>query len=159
MRGGRMSQARQLGGSIGRRAYSADRCLSISEEWGETYPGVRVLIDSLRMIQNGFTVEDFDEDRLEQILIQGEHDESPRSEATYLWKLFDNGADTMQLRQHVLGVLYQIGAVGVKATPQDPYCYVSERPNLIDSGLTEECRMEVHPGLWRALGIRPTGGR
>jgi len=118
--------------------YSRERLQSIEDEWQENYPGFEAFLRSLSGFPASFGPEVFDDDWICDLLAQGEGVNADHSVLGIFFQMFTRGSVSEPLREFALGILFQVGAIGVKLTERDPVTYSYTQPDLIETGIPDQ---------------------
>jgi hypothetical protein len=69
---------------------------------------------------------------------------------------YANAIDEWGIIQAYLATMYKLGVVGIKTTSQAPVRWaMTDAPSIAPAALTMESHIEIHPMLYRALGVNP----
>lgn len=138
--------------------YSEKRQNALIEEWIEVHPLVGHYFAPLKLKKAVFdpaALEGKDIDDLIQAVLR-----TPNPERDPLGKLclkfYADELETWDVLQAYLSMMYKIGAVGVKATSQSPMRWaMADTPTISPTSFAMDSHVEVHPMLYRALGVVP----
>ncbi len=136
-------------------SYSEDRLQAIEDEWGENYGEINTLIKFLIGKVNGFRLHNIKEDEFYHIF----GIDSPEklfkgllSDLVSKWN-----AQTLEFQEflkEIIHLLYQIGILGIKKSPQYPIMYSYEDISSISiTDINSDCRIYIHPAFFSALKV------
>ncbi|WP_279356187.1 P-loop ATPase, Sll1717 family [Methylobacterium indicum] len=137
--------------------YSRIRRQAIEEEWQSAFPSLPRLLDYLQSFKS-VTIEFKDlceKDPVMELALpftEKRWNYDPiYEEAT---KLYSVGGDPIDFMKEALGILYRVGAIGIKPAPGERY-YFSHRDDPVynTAVLDVKARITIHMMLHRALGI------
>jgi hypothetical protein len=138
--------------------YSQSRLSSLQDEWQENYFGLGIVFKMFRGMKETLRVGDIDDDFLVRLL----ETEMDYPKALWLKRFLDQFVDQgdlalQSIRHQFISILYLVGFLGIKPSPQDNVKY-SFLPSgqIISEDLTDSALLHIHPAFHRALAIRPT---
>lgn len=139
--------------------YSRNRLNSVIDEWKDSYHGIHVVLSVFKKLGELFRYSEVSDSYIDELWENPEHVHSQ-----WLIGLQDgylNGSISYSdIRDSILNALYIVGIVGIKRTPEDPYCYSYERPlDITEWGITDmnECKFAYHDAFNIALRLRGQG--
>lgn len=137
------------------RIYSAQRLVSLEDEWKENYPGIGTVLRVLRGMNDGFIPEDLDYERLMPVLIEGEDDPEANTFPGEIHKLVEIQSVPLEtvVRDRIIPVLFQVGVIGVKLTGAHPIEFSYTIPDLLRNGLHSDSYLYFHPSLYLSLDV------
>lgn len=137
------------------RIYSAQRLVSLEDEWKENYPGVGAILRILRGMNDGFTPEELDYERLIPVLIAGEADPGAISLPGEIHQMVEIQKVPIAtvVRERIVPILFQVGVIGVKLTGAHPIEFSYGTPDLLRNGLYSDSYLYFHPSLYLSLDI------
>ena len=139
------------------KVYSAKRLRYICDEWRSVFPNLQDYIKILEKSFFRFTVDDIDYVKIDDFVQASLQEENRCHGPMYpqARRFLDGKVNRTDLALQLLWYLYRTGVVGVK---NDNYSGMRwsflENWALTFPQITVECRFEVHPGFWSALGVR-----
>ncbi|MGE8219181.1 MAG: P-loop ATPase, Sll1717 family [Stenotrophomonas acidaminiphila] len=138
-------------------AYSRKRKNALIDEWLNTLPSVKDALDVLQGMPETFSRSAIIEAKIESVATQLAVSERDDDLIRLCKKALEpkSSVTTAQILSAVLQVLYHVGAIGVKYSPESPY-YWSYRddPSLSQGDAKRVVSIKVHKMLWKALDIR-----
>ena len=136
------------------REYSNSRFQSIQDEWDSNYPGILFFLNLLKNRDSSFLLSGITEDEWKDKALKFV------CEIERPGKLFDLSREIVEndsyheSRSHLVWILYNIGAIGLKTDSNLPVHWSHERHDALSPlEITDFCRVTVHPALHRTLGI------
>lgn len=136
------------------RDYSVGRLRSLEDEWSPTYPDIDVVFRAFDGSVESFSLASLEDNRLINTLVTGERAEDPNSVARLVYEMDKQGRSYSEIWLALAEVLFRVGFLGVKATPQEPMTFSYQQPSLTVGTLPGESRFAVHPALHLALHVR-----
>ena len=137
--------------------YSHERLQALNDEWFENYGSLFVLYSFLKAGTPRFRISDIEEAVKEHFVVQmgkNEHD-SLSAELKADFDQFGESFDALPLLNRILGILYEIGLIGVKISPDKPTSFSYESYSIYKpEEFTEETKFYVHRMFHRALRIK-----
>lgn len=134
--------------------YSLERLNAIEDEWNENYDLLHPYFSILKGKQFKFQEHDInwrDLERFCKSLHNKTRSKELRSITNYGWKKHREH-DT---KRHLLNVLYKIGCIGIKPTPDSKLMYSFHYSNTLDSfDLSPSFSYYINPALYKALLIK-----
>lgn len=134
--------------------YSRDRLHMLEDEWEENYPGLGPAFEIFTEIEDRFTIQEIDQDKLNAFLWKQKEKGSDFFGADLHDAIFTESAAYREAIEPFIEILYRIGFFGVDLEGDGSPTYVYEERELLDFGLRDATEMYVHPAFYRALGIR-----
>ncbi len=137
--------------------YSRARLQAVHDEWLENYGNVDCLFELVTEIDHRFLYTEIKaraQSVFVEILAGGRHNELS-AELRERFKIYGDNFDLDRILPWCLVVLYEIGVLGIKATPDSTvtYSYRDEARFGIDS-INDKVNFYVHPMFHRALRIK-----
>lgn len=138
--------------------YSSERVVALCEEWSRQYPYLRDFLDFLRKMKDGVEVahlitpkfENFCETFFEKSQ-EINYPFSEEAENAFL----DMQKYGLTFMRSILSVLYKVGVVGLKLSPEDRRVFsFSENVRIEKHHIERTTRVYVHKAFWVALSIR-----
>lgn len=138
--------------------YSSERVVALCEEWSRQYPYLRDFLDFLRKMKDGVEVahlitpkfENFCETFFEKSQ-ENNYPFSEEAENAFL----DMQKYGLTFMRSILSVLYKVGVVGLKLSPEDRRVFsFSENVRIEKHHIERTTRVYVHKAFWVALSIR-----
>lgn len=144
------------------RAYSKTRLAALEDEWYDNHPGVGWALRALDGVRERFTIADLSPGQLNGLLAEGQRqaaagDGDPASIPLACHRQLEQGAEYSDLWLFLMPVLYRVGAVGVKTTPEDPVRYAYQLLDPLHEHIEVETPLFVHPALHAALRVAVPG--
>ena len=141
------------------RRYSLQTRDNIEDEWGTNYSGLRVVFDALIGVDDGFTIDEFADTRLDGILAEGERlSRAGVSDLASLpllaWEIIQERTEAAAVWQLLLLDLYRISFVGVRAAAGDRIIFAYEEPDRPLDTVPRGARWYLHPALYSVLKIQ-----
>ncbi|MBP7496226.1 MAG: hypothetical protein KA792_00995 [Bacteroidales bacterium] len=137
--------------------YSVERLNALEDEWLENYGKMDVIFSFLKGCKNGFSLIDIKTKAEESFLEQLTTDKVKLLTNKELKCFFDNFAknlEVMPLLKKILHLLFDVGIIGIKITPQDSIQFASNSHNVFNiDEINEETKFYVHKMFVRALKI------
>ena len=134
--------------------YSLERLNAIEDEWNENYDVLSAYFSVLKGKRNRFNSDDIDGRDIEHFcktLHNKTRHRELRSITNYGWKKNRSNAT----KTHILNVLYKVGCIGIKPTPDSKLMYSFHYSNTLDSfDLNPASSYYVNPALHKALLIK-----
>jgi hypothetical protein len=141
------------------REFSRIRRLALENEWRSAFPSLPRLLDYLKTLQ-GPTFQFPDlclQQAVEELALpmtENRIDFDPLHEPAN--RVFSGDMSREAFMREVVGILYRVGAVGVKPNPTERFYYShTDQPVMDMATLGEESRIRIHPMLHRSMGIEP----
>ena len=139
------------------RRYSTTRLDALRDEWIDNYSGMEEVLQVLHGLPYKFTDGDILPERLVPIIAQGEAEsrkENPDLTSIPLTccHVLENG-EYGDVWEVLRSVLYLVGAIGVKPSPQDPVTYSYQDSSALKRA-APGAPIHVHPALYQALLIQ-----
>jgi hypothetical protein len=139
--------------------YSRTRLRSIAQEWHAHYPRLPDCVNALldRMTPQ-FNVGSIDRERIKDWALQHVCTIAETGdELTEIATKVTNSVDYLEEGSHRLAsILYKTGCVGLKTASFSQTQWADSDSYTISSAeIKDDCVVNVHPGLWRVLGIEP----
>lgn len=144
---------------IAEREFSRIRRQAIENEWRSSFPSLPKLLEYVKtMKKTTFDFQQLCSDDAVQVvalpLIENKIDFDPLHEPSN--KLFNGECSSEDFAREAVGILYRVGAVGLKPNPQERFYYSHiDQPIMDMVAIGPESRVRIHPMLHRALGIEP----
>ena len=138
--------------------FSRGRRQSLEYEWRSAFPSLPRLLDYLKGIQRGAVLKFSDlcaKDSMTELVLQIAE---KRVDFDPLYLYAQRVCQCQMTLEHfmreVVDILYRVGAVGLKPSPQDRYYYsYIDQPVMEMSGIRIDSRVKIHQMLHRAMGI------
>jgi len=145
--------------------FSRNRRLSLENEWRSAFPSLPYLLDYLEKIQHGAILKFWDlcakasvDDLVLQIAAEKRVDFDPLY--PYAQRYCEGQMTPENFMREVVDILYRVGAVGLKPSAQDQYCYSHrDQPVMEMSRIRIDSGVRIHPTLHRAMGIEMASRR
>jgi hypothetical protein len=142
--------------------YSIERLNALSDEWLENYGRIDILYSFLKNVKNGFRIEDIKDKAEESFLEQLTSDRVKELKNHELRCTFENYGKEFKnltgLIKMVLIILYEIGMIGIKISPQDVIEWVNNSYSAYGTNdIKDNTRFYVHKMFERALKINVEG--
>jgi hypothetical protein len=140
--------------------YSRIRREALENEWQSAFPTLSYLFRLLSARQESFTVDELMADqKVDELAFEIAADANVVRDP--LFPFASDGTDNhkqgakIRFVQHVVSVLYRVGAVGVKLRPDERFIYSHlDAPVISPEVLSGEVRVRIHPMLHLCLNIR-----
>lgn len=140
--------------------YSRKRKNALVDEWLNTLPSVKIVLEILRGVSESFSRSMLTESSVEAIATQLATSEKEDDLVRMCKAALEpkSTITTAQLLSAMLQVLYHIGVIGVKFSSDSPFIWSFRDQRSLSAGEAKRIQsIKVHKMLWRALEIR-TGG-
>lgn len=142
------------------REYSRIRLLSLEQEWQSAFPSLRKVIDfiskkkiaymNIKDIGNDGSIDDL----ALSICSDQKIDFDPFYEVSKKY-IEEKNSSSLEYSKEIIVLLYRVGAVGVKLSPDERYVYSHiDTPLLHSSMISDTARVAIHPMLWAAYRLR-----
>lgn len=142
------------------RSYSANRRVSLLEEWHDVYPDLDLHLDMLSGLRARTKVSDISVESINRLTLKYVSRERKLDDVTgHFHALAEKGdlasvAQTMVAVRPLLSALYKIGAVGFIRPPASSVIFAGSQPGgFPDSAIDLDTTIVIHPMLHAALGI------
>jgi hypothetical protein len=138
--------------------YSEKRQAALIEEWSDGHPFAQHYFTPLarqKAVTHPVNFAGKDIDDLTQTLCalpNAKDDPLGRAAQWY----FDNVISEFEMIQAWLAVMYKFGVVGVRTSTQSPMRWaMSDSPSILQATISPDSAIEIHPMMYRALGVAP----
>jgi len=129
---------------------------ALEQEWQSAFPSIKKLLDflgsrkktiiTLTELCSGSEADDL------ALSIYADHkiDRDPLYEVAKNYYDADSRS-SQEIVREIVGILYRVGAIGVKLRSGDRFLYShTDQPLLPLAQITEDARVRIHPMLWGA---------
>lgn len=141
------------------REYSRSRLKSLAEEWASDYPNLVYFTRLIKDRYTKFTAVEITQQEVEDACLEFliAHQENPKEDilSASARQIINVNEDFNDFRTTVLQVFYSTGLVGLKTESFDrtQWSHIGLR-NISKSEISDQCKVEIHPMFWRALGVK-----
>jgi hypothetical protein len=136
--------------------YSLSRLAALNDEWLENYGDIEILSGFLRKKSSPFTIssiKDHAADYFVDILSKG-YESQLSLELKALFSEFGHTFNPSALLNKLLIILYEIGVLGIKATPESSINYLKINDVIHEEDdILPETKFYIHPMYHKALKI------
>jgi len=136
--------------------YSRDRYGALIDEWKSLYPNLKKFFDILRNQNYRFTVLELPQNLIDDFMLKHLYDQVEIEDDLSI--SFNNYADKKinqnQFIVEIIKIFYKIGAIGLKVDKSDQISWAFQNRSISDSEITNNTLVQIHPSLWRTLGIQ-----
>jgi hypothetical protein len=142
---------------VAEREFSRIRRQAIENEWRSAFPSLPRLLEYVKNLRK--PTFDFQElcgkQAVEEFalpLVEKKVDFDPLHETSN--KLLNGDCSPEEFIKQAVGILYRVGAVGLKPNPQERFYYSHiDQPIMEMAAIGPASRVRIHPMLHRAMGI------
>ena len=138
-------------------AYSRKRKNALIDEWLNSSPSVRIALDLLQGKPETFTRSSVSDTLIESIATQLATSEVEDELIRLCKKALEPKATVTDahILSAIIQLLYHVGAIGVKYSPESPFYWSFQDDSTISQGDAKRVvSIRVHKMLWKALDIR-----
>ena len=136
--------------------YSHERLKALNDEWLENYGRIFCLYGFLKGGEKRFNLDDITKKAEEHFLQIAGTDEVKDLSPEILndFDTFGKDFDTIKLLKIVLSLLYEIGLIGIKLTPERKLEYIHESFSTYEpADFSDQSKFYIHPMFYKALRI------
>lgn len=140
------------------REYSLGRLQALDDEWLENYGDLSVIYNFLKKGPISFTLEDIKEQVGEYIFNAVANNElkdvKPEIQKMFSAFVEDEELNVLPVLKKMLIILYEVGIIGIKLSPEYSLDFISTSVNYNKEDLDNLSKFSVHKMLYKALRIR-----
>jgi hypothetical protein len=143
--------------------YSRKRLQALCHEWIVDHPRLVEYFALIKKQGSRFSFVDIDEVTVHNVFMKIIDTDADGNKRDSLCELVDDVCQDIrsmeECKSEVLKILYKIGVLGVKLETYMPFTYSQAGPAELSSDqISNAVRFEIHPMLWRALGVHRDRG-
>ena len=137
--------------------YSLGRLQALNDEWHENYHNLFILYSFLKGSSKSFTISSIIE-KAREVFFECVASGESLNLNTELRELYLKSAETLKTRPlllKILIILYEVGLIGIKMTPENAIAYAGlSASKFTEDDLTEETKFYIHKMFHRALKVK-----
>lgn len=134
--------------------FSLERLNAVEDEWRENYDVLRVYINVLKHKPKRFSLEDIDNRDIEKFCRNAFGKTRQKEIKNILFRGWHKG-NLNKVRNHLINVLFKIGCIGVKESPEKKTTYSFHYNNTIDElNIESNYAFFINPAFYKTLSIK-----
>lgn len=137
--------------------YSDERLKALNDEWMENYGNLSLLYGFLKQSKPNFIIKDIQEIAVDYFAnFTEENTKSMTKELKALYTEFTKDVKIEKFLKSVLIVLYEVGLLGIKISPESKFEYIFDSANNAHEieDISENSKFCIHPMFYQSLRIK-----